>query len=102
MLNVENVINDQVTEVFHQLTTSAEDNCEIQTIEMQSVDPVVTEIHEDTNTNSFSDNTNASMQTASINNEQTSCIDDSSSDFFYDFQAENFHAEQVKFILLID
>ncbi|CAF5222276.1 unnamed protein product, partial [Rotaria magnacalcarata] len=54
------------------------------------------EIQNDVNKNSLAsdNNDNPSVFTSPIKDDQLPCIDNPSSDIFYDFQPENFHAEQ--------
>ncbi|CAF0768557.1 unnamed protein product [Rotaria sordida] len=87
-----NIINDKVTEVYEKFKLSSKDKNEITNVDIPSIESIPVESQQDTNKNSSNDN--LSVFTSPIKDEQLSSIDNSSSDLFYDFQAENFHAEQ--------
>ncbi|CAF3417767.1 unnamed protein product [Rotaria sp. Silwood1] len=86
------IVNDKVIEVYEKLKPSTKDKDETTNIDIPSIVSMPIEIQEDINKNS-SDNI-PSVFTSPIKDEQLLSIDNPSSELFYDFQAENFHAEQ--------
>jgi len=74
------IVNDKVIEVYESLQPLSKDKNEITN---------ETIIVEDVNKNS------------PIKDEQLTSIENSSAELFYDFQAENFHAEQVNYCYFI-
>jgi hypothetical protein len=70
-----NVINDKVIEIYENLNPPSKDK---------------TEIEQDS----------PSTPSVPLKDEQLPSTDNSASELFYDFQAENFHAEQVTFSLI--
>ncbi|CAF4188912.1 unnamed protein product [Rotaria sp. Silwood2] len=87
-----NIVNDKVIEVYEKLKPTSKDKNETTNVDIPLIESISIEIQEDTNKNSSDDN--PSVFTSPIKDEQLSSIDNPSSDLFYDFQAENFHAEQ--------
>ena len=75
--------------------------------EMNTVDILSSKlisIKQDEDTNIISNDNNADeifVFTSSIKDEKLPFNEDLSSDLFYDFQAENFHAEQVDYSLTL-
>jgi hypothetical protein len=80
LLYVGKIVNDKVIEVYESLQPLSKDKNEI------TNETIITE---DTNKNS------------PIQDEQLTSIENSSAELFYDFQAENFHAEQVYYCSFI-
>ena len=77
-------MNGKVLEIFENFQLPSNEKPEIAV-------PIAAEIEENLN------DTNLSVFASPTKNEQLTSTDNSSSELFYDFQAENFHAEQVTF-----
>ncbi|CAF3156096.1 unnamed protein product [Rotaria socialis] len=92
----DNIVNNQVIEVYEKLKPSFEDKSEIINVDTPSIESNMSAIQNDVNKNSLAstNNDDPSVFTSPIKDDQLPCIDNPSSDLFYDFQAENFHAEQ--------
>ncbi len=94
-MNIGEIVNDKVLEVYENFQSPSDNKPEITHVDIPPIESISIE-----KTCNDSDNV-PSVFTSPIKDEQFSSIDNPSSELFYDFQAENFHAEQVTFSLII-
>lgn len=101
--NLGNSINDQAVKSDENIKSSSQDKNKLFKVDILTVEPILSISRENLCPSSPIDtNGNLSNLASPIQDEQTLCIDNPSSELFYDFQAENFHAEQVISLIYFD
>ena len=83
------IVNDKVIEIYQSFKPSTTEQSDSKDVDIPS-----------TNQSSPENDSNPSTFTSPIKEEQSLSTDEPASELFYDFQAENFHAEQVISLLI--